>query len=37
MDKDGFKIGKLISLHDGGLEWWMEDEILHERTKVRCR
>jgi len=37
MDIDGYIIGQLISLHDGGLEWWTEDVILHERTKVRCR
>ena len=32
MDPDGFKIGVLVSLHDAGLAWWTEDEILQERT-----
>jgi hypothetical protein len=34
MDSDGLKIGVLISLHDGGLAWWTEDEVLQERTAV---
>ena len=34
MDPDGFKIGVLVSLHDAGLAWWTEDEILQERTSV---
>ena len=32
MDIDGFEIGVLISLHDGGLAWWTEDQVLQERT-----
>ena len=34
MDSDGLKIGVLTSLHDGGLAWWTEDEVLQERTAV---
>ena len=34
MDDLGLKIGVLISHHDAGLEWWTEDEVLHEHTTV---
>ena len=34
MDRDGLKIGVLISQHDAGLDWWTEDEILQERTAI---
>ena len=34
MDPDGLKIGVLVSLHDVGLAWWTQDEVLQERTAV---
>ena len=34
MDRDGLKIGVLISQNDAGLDWWTEDEILQELTAI---
>ena len=34
MDRDGLTIGVLVSLHDAGLAWWTQDEVLQERTAV---
>ena len=34
MAPDGLNIGVLASLHDAGLAWWTQDEVLQERTAL---